>query len=80
MSSYPRSKPYLADEVAAIVAALDGGGSHSATELSRVAGARYGGPGRFREAMRSGLASGRIRRVGRQRYAAGQRPARVPST
>jgi hypothetical protein len=76
MSSYAPSDPYLAD---AIVAALVDGHSHSATELSRVVGARYWGPGRFREAIRSGLATGRARRVGRQRYAAGQRPTREAS-
>jgi MFS family permease len=80
MSSYPRSNPYLADEVDAIVAALVDGHSHSGPEIFRVVGARYWGPGRFREAMRSGLTSGRVRRVRRQRYAAGQRPSSKPTT
>jgi MFS family permease len=76
-SNYPRSNPYLAGEVDAIAAVLGDGRPHSGVELSRAVGARYWGPGRFRTAMRSGLASGRIRRVGRQRYAAGQRSADV---
>jgi len=80
MSNYPRSNPYLADEVDAIVAALNDGRSHSGAELSRAVAARYWGPGRFRAAVQSGLASGRIRRVGHQRYAAGQPSLHVPST
>ncbi len=69
-SNYPRSNPYLAREVDAIVDALRASGPLSSVELSRRLGARFWGPGRLREAMRSGLASGRIRRVARDRYAA----------
>jgi MFS family permease len=71
-SRYPPHNPYLAGEVDALVAALDIHGSQSGTELARATAARRWGPGRFRTALRSGLASGRIRRVGHDRYAAAQ--------
>ena len=70
-SSYPRTNPYQAREVDVIVEALQRKGSQTLLELRRAATARYWGPGRFRAALRSGLASGRIRRVGRGRFAAG---------
>ena len=70
-SQYPRTNPYLATEVDALVAALERGGPQSAARLARSAGARFWGPGRFRTAVRSGLASGRIRRIGWDRFAAG---------
>jgi len=70
-SNYPRSNPYLAHEVDTIVDQLRDKGPQSVLELSWAIGARYWGPGRFRTAIRSGLASGQIRRVGRDRYAAG---------
>ncbi|MGH9019213.1 MAG: hypothetical protein ACRDY1_15795, partial [Acidimicrobiales bacterium] len=75
LSNYPRTNPYLAREVDILVGRLEDGGPQTALELSRSVGARYWGPGRFRTATRSGLASGRIRRVGRSRYAAGGGPA-----
>jgi hypothetical protein len=43
-----------------------------ASALSTLVGSRAWGPGRFRGALRSGLASGRIRRLGPDRYAASQ--------
>jgi len=69
LSNYPRSNPYLAREVDAVVSVLAERGPQTAVSLSRLASARTWGPGRFRAAMRSGLASGRIRRM-RGRYAA----------
>jgi len=72
-SHYPRTNPYLAREVDALVGLLENVGPQSGTELFRAAGARFWGPGRFRTAMRSGIASGRVRRIGRDRYA-GNRP------
>jgi MFS family permease len=71
-STYPRNNPYLASEVDALVATLDDHTSLTAAELQRNSAARHWGPGRFRQAVRSGVASGRIRRVGRDRYARGQ--------
>ncbi len=78
MSAYPHPNPYLAEEVNAIVTALGDGRTHSGADLSRALGARYWGPGRFREALRSALASGQARRVGYQRYATSQASAKVP--
>jgi MFS family permease len=76
-STYPSHNPYLAREVDLIVDVLPRKGSMRSMEIARRAGARYWGPGRFRTAMRSGLAAGRIRRVGWNRFAAGN-DARSP--
>ena len=65
---------YLAREVDAIVDALERLSPQSPLQLSRSVAAQYWGPGRFRTAVRSGLASGRIRRVGRHSLAAASRP------
>ena len=73
-STYPRSNPYLAREVDDLVGALRREGPLSTIELSRLVRAKHWGPGRFRTAIRSGLASGRIRRVGRDKFAAGFPP------
>jgi MFS family permease len=70
-SSYPRGNPFLAGEVDALVAALQQRSPQSGEELARATTARLWGPGRFRQALRSGQAAGRIRRVGHDRYAAG---------
>jgi MFS family permease len=78
-SLYPRSDPYLAREVDAIVDTLSSSGPLSPLELSRAVSAQYWGPGRFRMAARSAIASGRIRRVGRNRLAAASQPADVPT-
>jgi MFS family permease len=77
-SRRPNADLNLAGEVDALVGTLTDQGPRSAIELSRRVGARYWGPGRFRAAVRSGVAAGRIRRVGRNRYAAGHQPARTP--
>jgi len=71
-AQYSRSNPHQAGEVDALTSWLQQHGPQSAAELARGAGARYWGPGRFRDAVRSGLASGRIRRIARERYAAGE--------
>jgi MFS family permease len=70
VSIYPRTDPYLEREVEAIIAALDERSPQSALQLSRSVGARFWGPGRFRDAVRSALASGQVRRAGRNRLAA----------
>jgi MFS family permease len=70
-STYPRTNPYLAREVDALVDALDAKGPLSSTELQSAVAGRYWGPGRFRAAVLSGTASGRIRRVTHGRFAAG---------
>lgn len=71
-SVYPRHDMYLAREVDAIVDALERLSPQSPLQLSRSVAAQYWG--RFRTAVRSGLASGRIRRVGRHSLAAASRP------
>jgi MFS family permease len=62
--------PSLLDrEIDSIAAALEEAGPLSREELSRRVGARRWGPGRFQNALVSALDEGRIRRVGRTRYA-----------
>jgi MFS family permease len=73
-SRYPPGNPYLVSEVDAIVAHLDQHGPQSSAQLAQATSARFWGPGRFRQALRSGVASDRIRRVGRDRYAAVRHP------
>ncbi len=61
------------------MAAMDAAGQMSPLQLSRAVGAQFWGPGRFRTAVRSALASGRIRRLGRNRLAAATDVAGVPA-
>jgi hypothetical protein len=70
-SDFPRDNPSLAAEVDAIVAELEQQGSLSYRELTHALASRSWGPGRLRQALRSGLASGRVRKLGRDRYLAG---------
>ncbi|HTT89128.1 MAG TPA: MFS transporter [Acidimicrobiales bacterium] len=78
-SLYPRDDPYLGREVDAIVDMVNSAGPMSPLQLSRAVRAQYWGPGRFRMAVRSAMAAGRIRRVGRNRLAAGSQTADVPA-
>ncbi len=80
-SRYPADNPYLAIELDRIVAQLEARGPMSTAGIADAAGGRYWGPGRLRDALRSGLGSGRIHRVGRDHYAAGSpgRHGAVPS-
>lgn len=73
-SRYPHDNPYLHREVDRIVEALHDGGILTTAQLAAAVRSRHWGPGRLRDALRSGLASGRVRRVGRDRYAAGNAP------
>lgn len=73
-STYPSENPYLAGEVDRLVAALEQRSPRTQAELARTTSARLWGPGRLRQALRSGVASGRIRRVGYDRYAAARPP------
>jgi MFS family permease len=59
----------LDSEIQAIERALDEHGSTERRELSELVGARYWGPGVFRDALRQALADGDIRRVSRTTYA-----------
>jgi MFS family permease len=69
-STYQRDDPYLPTEVDGLVHALETRSPQSTQELALATGARRWGPRRLHGALRSGLAAGRIRRVGRDRYAA----------
>jgi len=71
-SAYPRDDPYLAAEVDGLVHALKAQSPQSTQELALVTGARRWGPGHFPRTLRSGVAAGPIRRVGRDHYAAGR--------
>ena len=71
-STYPRGNPYLAGEVDALVSALEARSPQTGAELARVTSARSWGPGRLRQALRSGVAAGRIRHVGHDRFAVGR--------
>jgi MFS family permease len=61
---------WLDREVDIIRRALQDQGELGRDELARKVGGRYWGPGRFRAALREGLAEGALRRAGRNRYAA----------
>jgi hypothetical protein len=63
-STYPRDDPYLAAELDDLVHALESRSPQSTQELALATGALRWGPGRLHGALRSGLAAGRIRRVG----------------
>jgi MFS family permease len=60
----------LEREVDRIVRTLEEQGPLDRAELARAVGARFWGPGRFRDALREALASGRVRRLDRRRFAA----------
>jgi hypothetical protein len=66
----------LEREVAAIEAALaDRDGPTDRHELAVLVGARFWGPGRYPAALRAAVASGRVRRVSRSRFARTSTPA-----
>ncbi|HET9613653.1 MAG TPA: MFS transporter, partial [Candidatus Limnocylindrales bacterium] len=64
----PTAVAELQHEVEAIGRAVDEGGPISREELFRMVGGRRWGPGRFRRALGEAVASGRIRRAGRDRF------------
>jgi hypothetical protein len=55
-------------EIEAIARALDEHGATDQRELARLIGARYWGPGRFREALREAVQEGRARRLSRSSF------------
>ena len=67
--SMPLPPQPLRTEVQAIEKALDEHGGTDRRELARMVGARYWGPGVFREALRKALADGSVRRTSRSTYA-----------
>jgi MFS family permease len=68
-STSPAGNPSLVGEMDALVGALRARSPQTAAELARATSARHWGPGRFRAALRAAQASGRLVRVGRDRYA-----------
>jgi MFS family permease len=71
------SRPeWLDQEVAMIQRALEEHGELDRRELAHRIGARYWGPGRFRNALREAVAEGAVARLGRDRYATA--PERAP--
>jgi MFS family permease len=69
-SVVPREDRLLDSETERISGVLGETGPMTSLALARSVGARHWGPGRFRRAVRHGLATGRIRRIGRGRYEA----------
>ncbi len=60
----PDDEKALDHEIETIANAVREGGILATRDLGRVVGARYWGPGRFRTALRSAIAEGRVVRVG----------------
>jgi MFS family permease len=58
-------------EVSAIERVLEGREATERRELAQLVGARFWGPGRFSAALKAAVESGRVRRVARNRFAAG---------
>jgi MFS family permease len=66
--SVPVPPPQLDNEIRSITQALDEHGATERRELARLVGARYWGPGVFRDALREALADGTVRRSSRSTY------------
>ncbi|HUI03569.1 MAG TPA: MFS transporter [Acidimicrobiales bacterium] len=73
-STRPSGDPFVAREVDALVHQLAERGPQTQAQLARLVAARHWGPGRLRAALRSGVASGRIRRLGHGAFAAAPAP------
>ena len=65
----PVSEQVLDEQILSIQRALDEHGPTERRELAGLVGARYWGPGVFREALREATADGDIRRTSRSTYA-----------
>jgi MFS family permease len=66
--STTRDPAWVDREVAVIERALAEHGKLSRQELARRIGARYWGPGRYRDALREAVAEGAVQRIGRNTY------------
>jgi MFS family permease len=66
--AYSSDDPALADREVELIAQALEGGEATRRDLASKVRARYWGPRRFRRALRIGVARGRFRRVGRDRY------------
>ncbi len=72
ISAAAPSPPELLDhEISVIERVLAERGQLSRSEIQRLAGARYWGPGVFRRALAEAVADGTVRRAGRDTYATG---------
>jgi MFS family permease len=69
--SAPVGHVELRREIERIENALAEQGPMDRAELARAVGARFWGPGRFAAALREAVGSGRVRRLDRRRFAAG---------
>jgi hypothetical protein len=58
----------LDSEIRAIEKALDEHGATERRELAQMVGARYWGPGVFRDALREAVIEGTVRRASRSTY------------
>ncbi len=65
----PAADEDLDREIDVIARALGERGATARDELAKAVGARYWGPGRFRNALREAVDEGRARRVSRTTYA-----------
>jgi MFS family permease len=78
-SDFPRDNPFLQTEVDSVVRALQRRGPLTTSQLAEEVRSRLWGPGRLRSAIRSGLGSGRIRRLKKDLFvAAGERSMSDP--
>ncbi len=68
-ASSPLPAQSLDREIEMIERALDEQGPSQREELARAVGARFWGPGVFRQALREGQLTGELKRVGRRTYA-----------
>jgi hypothetical protein len=66
--AYSSDDPAFADREVELIAQALEGGQASRRDLASKVRARYWGPRRFRRALRIGVARGRFRQVGRDRY------------
>ncbi|MGI8851623.1 MAG: MFS transporter, partial [Acidimicrobiales bacterium] len=65
----PVPEQALDDQIQAIRRALDEHGSTERRDLAALVGARYWGPGVFRDALREAVADGDVRQTSRDMYA-----------
>jgi MFS family permease len=68
----PTAEQDLDGEIDVIARALDERGPTDRDQLAALVGARYWGPGRFRAALREAVDEGRVQRLSRNTYAAGE--------
>jgi hypothetical protein len=72
------AREHLDREVDLIGRVLEDHGELEGNELKKLVGARYWGPGRFREALRAAISEGRVARRSRDVFAPPPGPGRTP--